>query len=322
MGSDRSADVGRVLTSKRVEGLPQDPRSEDCTQWWGRLLNSGYLEVGLVSIIVSTVGPLVKIMDLPVPVLALGRFVFAWTSLSVSRVLGRRKTRATQKGHRGFLVLIGCCTAGGLLCFMAAFRLMPVAQVVLLAFCFPAITAILAHRFLGEQIRKAAVVALILSGAGAVLIAIPGAWNTQPGDWLGIALALASAFLGAVEVTLIKTIAKSISSETVSLYRFGTAAVLILPLALTSDWHASLRDAVLVAMLGVVHTALAGTVYVTGLRKAAAHKAVVLSYLEPLSATVLAWVFLSERPSPFTLLGGGLILAGSYLVIRSGVVAG
>ncbi|MEM4724541.1 MAG: DMT family transporter [Candidatus Hadarchaeum sp.] len=300
--------------------LRHDPQLNCHSRRWERLLRSGYLEVGSVSLLVSTVGPLVRVIDLPIPVLALGRFVFAWLSLSVGRVFKRHRTRHAQEGCRVYLALIGFCTAGGLLCFMAAFRLIPVAKAVLLAFCFPVITAVLAHQFLGEQIRRLAVAALILSGAGAALIVIPDTWATRAGDWRGMVLALASAFLGAVEVTMIKKIANSVSNEMVNLYRFGTAAILVAPFAFAGDWHITLRDAMLVAMLGIVHTALAGTVYVMGLRKAAAHKAVVLSYLEPLSATILAWIFLSEQPGLFTLLGGGLILSGSYLVIRSAIV--
>ena len=100
----------------------------------------------------------------------------------------------------------------------------------------------------------------------------------------------------------------------------ATAAVLTLPLIWTSRWHVTGRDAFLVIMLGVLNTALSGTIYVAGLRKAQAHRAAILSYLEPVGAMALAWVFLSEQPTLTTLLGGGLILTGSYLVVRGEVV--
>jgi len=42
----------------------------------------------------------------------------------------------------------------------------------------------------------------------------------------------------------------------------------------------------------------------------------VLLYLEPLSALLLAWVFLSETPTAMTLVGGTLIVAGGIIVLR------
>jgi drug/metabolite transporter (DMT)-like permease len=280
-------------------------------------LGSGYLEIAIASILASSVGPLVKVITLPVTVIALGRFVFAWLTLMVSRRLRTTPLPAGEKEHRRTLIAAGCCTAATLMCFMGSFRFIPVATAVLLAFCYPVFATFMAHLFLGEHIGGSAVAALVVSAAGATLIALPEVGGAGGGNGLGITLALASGAFAALEVTLIKKIGAFVSSRTVNLYRYGTAGVLAAPLALLSQWRLTVRDAALVVTMGVLHTALLGVLYVAGLKKAEAHKAAILSYLEPLSATVLAWVLLAEKPTLLTILGGSLVLGGSYLVIGS-----
>jgi len=289
-------------------------------RWLRPLQASGYLEVGLSALLVSTVGPLVKAIDLPVPVIACGRFASAWLILWGWSALSRAP-RCGARVCRWPLVLMGCCTGVGVLCFMTAFRFMPVANAALLAYCYPVITAVLAHLFLRERVRGA-VGALILSAAGALLIGVQGVRGGLAGDWRGPVLALTAASLGSIEVILMKRMTAAVPLDTLNLYRYGVAAVLVAPLAVGSLSGITGREAGVVAMLGIVQTALVAVVYVRGIQKAEVHKAAILSYLEPLSATLLAWLFLAEQPTAWTLAGGGLILAGSYLVVRGAAAAG
>jgi drug/metabolite transporter (DMT)-like permease len=70
--------------------------------------------------------------------------------------------------------------------------------------------------------------------------------------------------------------------------------------------------------LGVFSTALGGTIFLHGMRYIPVQHASIVGLLEPASAPVFAFVFLAERPSLWTLLGGTLILGGAVLVVLFG----
>ena len=70
----------------------------------------------------------------------------------------------------------------------------------------------------------------------------------------------------------------------------------------------------LLIVLGIIHTAGALVLYVKGLSLSKVQDVGVLSYIDPISAIVLAALFLGEIPGLMTVLGGALILSGCYLV--------
>ena len=70
--------------------------------------------------------------------------------------------------------------------------------------------------------------------------------------------------------------------------------------------------------LAVFSTALGGTIFLHGMRYIPVQHTSIVGLLEPASAPVFALVFLAERPSLWTLLGGALILCGAVLVVLLG----
>lgn len=68
-------------------------------------------------------------------------------------------------------------------------------------------------------------------------------------------------------------------------------------------------------MLVIVHTAFALLIYMDGLKEVEVNEAAILSYLNPLSAVVYAFIVFSEVPELRTVIGGALILLASLLDI-------
>lgn len=73
---------------------------------------------------------------------------------------------------------------------------------------------------------------------------------------------------------------------------------------------------ILLLVLGIFNTGFAVTLYLKGLSLIKAQKAVVLTYLEPASTVAFGFIFLSQSPTPFMILGGSLILVAGYIVSR------
>jgi drug/metabolite transporter (DMT)-like permease len=65
-----------------------------------------------------------------------------------------------------------------------------------------------------------------------------------------------------------------------------------------------------------VHTALAGLLFLGGLRRVRTDHAAVITYAEPVSAVLFASVFLGEGLTAFTVVGGLMVVAGGVLVAQ------
>ncbi len=64
------------------------------------------------------------------------------------------------------------------------------------------------------------------------------------------------------------------------------------------------------AILAIFGTVLPSLLLSTGLRRAGAQRFAVISTIGPVTTLLLAWVVLSEKPTPFQWLGFGLAMAG------------
>ena len=65
--------------------------------------------------------------------------------------------------------------------------------------------------------------------------------------------------------------------------------------------------------LGLVHTALAGIIFLGGLRRVRTDHAAILTYAEPVSAVVFAAAFLGEPLTAWTAIGGAMVVAGGLV---------
>jgi drug/metabolite transporter (DMT)-like permease len=69
------------------------------------------------------------------------------------------------------------------------------------------------------------------------------------------------------------------------------------------------------AILGVIFTAVSGLIWLTLLRHVTAQAMGFLSYLEPVSASLLAWMLLGQRLGLAVTAGGALVLTAGLIVI-------
>ena len=100
--------------------------------------------------------------------------------------------------------------------------------------------------------------------------------------------------------------------ETVMAGAFGLGAVFLLPvLAITgAGWIVEPGGAALIVFLGVVPTAVAYLLFARGLKRLSAAETATLTLAEPLTATLLGVIVLSERLAAPAAVGAALILAG------------
>ncbi len=77
----------------------------------------------------------------------------------------------------------------------------------------------------------------------------------------------------------------------------------------------SIYDIIFSLLLGFVPTALAFTLYNIGVKKDKGGNIVILSYFEPIMASINTAIFLKNL-SIYTIIGGVLIILGNILVLK------
>lgn len=205
--------------------------------------------------------------------------------------------------------------------FLSALDRTSVATAELLGYTGPLFVAALAPVVSKEAFDRRIIAPLLLALVGIVTILAPhGLGVASSREALGALLAFASALTYATLLLRSKRILAGISSGALMLIEYTTAAVILSPFVvrayLIGDSPSSATAYASLVTLGVVHTAVSGFIFLSGLRRVRTDHAAVLTYLEPVSAVLFAAALLGEPIGWTTLLGGLLVVGGGIAVAR------
>ena len=161
--------------------------------------------------------------------------------------------------------------------------------------------------------------ALAISGGAAIAL---GSGGVATVDATGLVLCLTAGFSYAVYTLTAKSLSTHATPARASLWVFGTAAVIALPVAwlIVPSGVADLvaagpRSWAVVAWLGVVATGVSYLLFSTALRFISGATGVALALGEPLTAFTLAVLLLGEPLRASGLVGIALIMTGLALVV-------
>ncbi|HBY92680.1 MAG: DMT family transporter [Ardenticatenaceae bacterium] len=223
------------------------------------------------------------------------------------------------------VALFGLGVAGYNYCFFAAVARTSVTAATLLALCTaPLFVALLARLLLAEPLTRPVVLALAAGLTGTILlVGSQGGHDLLRRDALAGNLLAIGAALSYAGVALVGR-AKSQQAAPGSFVALAFAAGLIFlaPVALSRRLSLPTTGPAWLAMLylSLVPTALAYLIYIFGLRTVPATTSTIGTLVEPLTAALLAALFLGERLPPSGLVGAGLLLS-SLAILSLGDLA-
>ena len=154
-------------------------------------------------------------------------------------------------------------------------------------------------------------------GIGIALVALAGEDGHAFG-WVALACGLGSALTFAVLLVLSKRLLHArVPPLTVAFWDCLVGMVAISPALLFAGavLPADAGEWAAVLVLGVGLTGLSTLAYASLLRHTTAQAAGILTFLEPVSAVVLAWAFLGESLSTQAVVGGVLVLLAGLAVV-------
>jgi DME family drug/metabolite transporter len=214
---------------------------------------------------------------------------------------------------------IGAMSALYQVCYFQAIPRVGVAVATLVTLCAaPVIVALFSAVFLSERPTPKVVAALLLAVGGTALLVGGGsaAGTTSTGSSVaGTALALAAAGGYAVVTLCSRSLSTRCHPFQTLAFGFALGAALLLAATLPTGpvLRFPARGWALLTYLGLVPTALAYALFISGLRDVPATVATVATLLEPFTSAVLAWFLLGERLGRLGILGA--ILLGSAMLM-------
>jgi drug/metabolite transporter (DMT)-like permease len=203
------------------------------------------------------------------------------------------------------------------LSFFAAIQVSTVAVGLLGFASFPLFTLLAERVFLARRLRRREALTAMLVTIGLVML-VPELSLSNP-TVQGLGWGILSGFTFALLAVMNRRWVGSRTPTDIAFWQNFLAALVLLPFAWAAPWaigEIGAREIMLLIVLGLFCTALAHTLFISGLTVATAHTASVIAALEPVYGIVLALLFLGEVPSPRTVMGGVLIVAAAVLATR------
>jgi drug/metabolite transporter (DMT)-like permease len=211
--------------------------------------------------------------------------------------------------------------------YFVAIEHLPVGIALLIQFIAPLFIALFAWLVYHERIRRRIWAALVLCISGLAIVV--EVWTGVAFDTVGITAALGGALALTTYVLMAERERRHRDPVSLSFYGFLFAALfwsVVQPL-----WEfpwSTLGDSIslqgrfedetapvwlLVAFVVVVGTMITFSLLTAALRHVSATRASIVATLEPVLATVIAWLWLEETFGAAQLVGGGIVLAGIFV---------
>jgi len=290
------------------------------------MINKPYLALFISIVSVSFASIFIVSIQNNVPSLSIALYRLLFTTLLLLPfVLLNKKTR-DELGNLSrstllIMVGIGLILAAHFALWITSLGLTSVASSVILVTAHPVLVGPISHFFLKERLSYINSIGITISIVGVVILVF-GNYGLSAMTLEGNILAMLGGIAAGVYILGGRKIRKTVSvgSYAFVVYGVGTIALLFICLFFKAPVYGfSLESYGIILLMAVVAGIFGHTLYNWTLEHVRASLASVALLGEPIGSTLLAFAIpgISQIPSQYTVLGGGVILAGIYLTARN-----
>ncbi len=243
-----------------------------------------------------------------------GRALFAVLALLLAAQLLPRSGARPSVRHRAGLVLGALLLGGHWLTFFVAVTVAGVGIATLGFASFPAFTLMLEGLLFRERTRpiEFAMVAMVCLG----LLLVTPEFDLGSEATIGLLYGVLSGLLFALLSLLNRAVTVGVDPVQAALWQNAAIMLGLLPFAWSAIPAIPAADWLWLALLGVLCTGLAHSLFVASLRVLKARTTSVIFALEPVYGIAIAWWLFNEQPTLSMLVGGVLIILASVITSR------
>lgn len=284
----------------------------------------GFLCVLVATVLWSTAEVAVRFVVNDIPPIQLAAIRFGLGALVLAAFLpmrmARRKLKYTRRMlyHAAWLSVFGVVLSS--ICFQYSLKYAGAGVVATVWGTNPLLVLALSAVVLGEPLTRVRVVGVVAGFAGIVILSLSKESETFTLWGLGYALGASLSF--AIFTVFVKRFAGAYAGLPFTTVCTFWGALFLLPLVWAEggppDIAVLYKTWPILLYLGILSTGLAYLLYFMGLEHIEATQAASVLFLKPPLATALAAVLLGEPITGYLLGGISCVLAGLYLIVRTG----
>jgi drug/metabolite transporter (DMT)-like permease len=247
----------------------------------------------------------------------------AWiTAIVLLAVASRRPRTLSAQGDPPpwwSVTVFGLSIAAANLTYYASLSLLPVAVAITIQYTAPGLVVVWAVVVQRQRLSRRLVASLAGALVGVALLSLPGALASgrlRLDPW-GLLIAGLSAFAFATYMISGEFVGRSLGALQTVLRGFLVSSVVWIVTQIVRgrpDTLLDLRFLPAILFLAVATTIAPFLLFVWGLERIRASDAGIVSTLEPLTAAIIAYVWLGQTLSPWQLVGGALVISGIAIV--------
>lgn len=270
----------------------------------------------------GTIGIFVRYIPLPSSIIALVRGVLATVFLLAVMAAGKRwPDRTSIRSNLMLLVISGGLIGFNWILLFEAYNYTSVAVATLCYYLAPVFVIIASPFVLGEKLtmRKTLCVATALAGmvlVSGVIQNYASGGNTEDLSLTGVFFGVGAGALYATIILMNKKL-KDISSYDTTVVQLASASAVLVPYCLLTVDMGSLTitplSAVLLFIVGIVHTGIAYVLYFGSIKELPAQTVAIFSYIDPILAVLLSALLLKESMDMLSISGAILILGSTFV---------
>lgn len=205
-------------------------------------------------------------------------------------------------------LIAGACWATMFTCFMIALTMTSTANTLIVNSLSPLITALLAWAVLKSPIPGRTWIAI---GIAIIGMAIMFGAAASSGGTLGMLIAFGVPVAAAINLVTMKKNHAQVDLAPAVLIGAVISCAITLPLSM--PFAASLKDVLLLAILGVFQLAIPCVLLIRAAKHLSAPETALLGMLEVIMGPLWTWLFASETPSTNTLIGAAIVIGALVL---------
>ena len=275
-------------------------------------INRYTFQVHIAVLLFGMTGIFGKLLPLHPLIIVLGRVVFSFIFVGIWMGYKNETFKLSNKKDLRDLIIMGIVLAVHWTTFFWSIQLSNVAIGLLTFSTFPIFVTFFSALIFKTKINSKEVVYAILIIIG-ILIIVP-LKDIFSATVLGAVVGTISGAIYAIFTIYNEILSKKMSSRSIAFYEQLSASIFLLPSFFVIQPVFTIRDILLLLLLGTVFTGIAHTLLLNGLKGISAYFASIITMLEPIYSIILAYIILGESINLSVVIGGSIILFTVYQV--------